>query len=42
MPRNPDKINYSHGIPDGFEDFQILEDLRTGNHRKHRVVVGGR
>lgn len=35
MPRNPDKIDYSHGLPDGFEAFQMLEDPRTGNHRRH-------
>ncbi len=35
MPRNPDKIDYSGGLPEGFESFQILEDPRTGNHKKH-------
>ena len=35
MPRNPDKIDYSGGLPAGFESFQILEDPRTGNHKKH-------
>jgi predicted transposase YbfD/YdcC len=35
MPRNPDKIDYSGGLPLGFESFQVLEDPRTGNHKKH-------
>ena len=35
MPRNPDKIDYSAGHPIGFESFQILEDPRNGNHKKH-------
>ena len=35
MPRNPDKIDDSGGLPSGFESFQVLEDPRTGNHKKH-------
>ena len=35
MPRNPNKIDYSGGLPDGFEAFEILEDPRTGHHKKH-------
>ena len=35
MPRNPDKIDYSGGLPEGFEAFQIIEDPRSGNHKKH-------
>lgn len=35
MPRNPNKIDYSGGLPDGYEAFQILEDPRTGGHKKH-------
>lgn len=35
MPRNPDKIDYSGGLPDGFESFDLLEDPRTGHHKKH-------
>lgn len=35
MPRNPNNIDYSGGLPDGFEAFEILEDPRTGHHKKH-------
>lgn len=35
MPYNPNKIDYSGGLPNGFEAFGILEDPRTGNNRKH-------
>ena len=35
MPRNPDKIDYSGGLPEGFESFAILEDPRTGGNKKH-------
>ena len=35
MPRNPNKIDYSGGLPNGFEAFEILEDPRSGNHKKH-------
>jgi len=35
MPRNPDKVDYSGGLPEGFEAFQIIEDPRTGHHKKH-------
>ena len=35
MPRNPNKIDYSGGLPEGFEVFQIIEDPRTGHHKKH-------
>ena len=35
MPRNPEKIDYSGGLPLGFESFEILADPRTGNHKKH-------
>ncbi len=35
MPRNPDKIDYSGGLPDGFESFLVLEDPRTGGNKKH-------
>ena len=35
MPRNPHKIDYSGGLPEGFESFQILEDPRTGGNKKH-------
>ena len=35
MPRNPDKIDCSAGFPRGFERFTIVEDPRTGSHKKH-------
>ena len=36
MPRNPSKIDYSGGFPDGFEVFEQLEDNRApGNTRHH-------
>lgn len=35
MPRNPDKIDYSGGLPCGFESFQVIEDPRTGGNKKH-------
>ena len=35
MPRNPDKIDYSGGLPVGFERFTIVEDPRTGGNTKH-------
>lgn len=35
MPRNPNKINYSGGLPTGFESFLIIEDPRTGGNKKH-------
>lgn len=35
MPRNPDKIDYSCGLPKGFESFLIIEDPRTGENKKH-------
>lgn len=35
MPRNPDKIDYSRGLPQGFEPFLIIEDPRTGGNKKH-------
>lgn len=35
MPRNPDKIDYSGGLPESFESFAILEDPRTGGDKKH-------
>ena len=35
MPRNPHKIDFSGGLPDGFEAFSILEDPRTGGNKKH-------
>lgn len=35
MPRNPNKIDYSASFPDGFDTFVVIEDPRTGNHKKH-------
>lgn len=35
MPCNPNKIDYSAQFPQGFESFAIIEDPRTGNHKKH-------
>jgi len=35
MPRNPNKIDYSGGLPAGFERFSVIEDPRTGGHKKH-------
>ena len=35
MPRNAHKIDYSAGLPDGFEAFIIIEDPRTGGNKKH-------
>jgi predicted transposase YbfD/YdcC len=35
MPRNPAKIDYSGGLPLGFEHFTIIEDPRTGGNCRH-------
>ena len=35
MPRNANKIDYSGGLPDGFESFLVIEDPRTGGNKKH-------
>ena len=35
MPRNPDKIDYSRGFPEGFESFEVVEDPRVGGNKKH-------
>lgn len=35
MPRNPAKIDYSGGLPAGFEQFVIIEDPRSGGHKRH-------
>lgn len=35
MARNPDKIDYSGGLPQGFESFTVIEDPRTGGNKKH-------
>ena len=47
MPRNPDKIDYSRGLPEGFKPFLIIEHPRTGGNKKHHfgevlfIVVTG-
>jgi predicted transposase YbfD/YdcC len=35
MPRNSAKIDYSRGLPLGFESFTVIEDPRTGGNCKH-------
>lgn len=35
MPRNPNKIDYSRGFPEGFEAFEDLKDVRGDGHTKH-------
>jgi len=35
MPCNPNKIDYTGGLPVGFEHFEIIEDPRTGGNRRH-------
>lgn len=35
MPRNPDKTDYSGGLPAHFASFEIIEDPRTGGHKRH-------
>jgi predicted transposase YbfD/YdcC len=35
MPRNPDKTDYSGGLPDSFDAFLVIEDHRTGGNKKH-------
>lgn len=35
MPRNPDKIDYTGGLPESFSSFEVIEDPRTGGNRKH-------
>lgn len=35
MPRNPNKTDYSGGLPVGFESFEIIEDPRTGGNKRH-------
>ncbi len=35
MPRNPAKIDYSGGLPIGFDHFVVIEDPRTGGNKKH-------
>jgi predicted transposase YbfD/YdcC len=35
MPRNPNKEDYSGGLPAGFERFIIIEDPRIGGNKRH-------
>ncbi len=35
MPRNPNKIDYSGGLPGTFTSFEVIEDPRTGGNRRH-------
>lgn len=35
MPRNPNKIDYTGGLPSGFERFTVVEDPRSGGNKKH-------
>lgn len=35
MPRNPNKIDYTGGLPEAFSSFEVIEDPRTGGNRRH-------
>jgi hypothetical protein len=35
MPRNPNKIGYSGGFPQGFEVFASIQDPRNGGNTRH-------
>lgn len=35
MPRNPNKIDYTQGLPERLFTFQVIEDPRTGGNRRH-------
>lgn len=35
MPRNPNKIDYSGGLPQGFEVFASIQDPRNGGNTRH-------
>jgi hypothetical protein len=35
MPCNPNKTDYSGGLPEGMSAFALIEDPRTGNHKLH-------
>ena len=35
MPRNPNKIDYSGGLPHSIQAFNVIEDPRTGGNKKH-------
>jgi hypothetical protein len=38
MPRNPNKIDYSSGFPEGFEVFASIQDPRDGGNTRHHFV----
>jgi predicted transposase YbfD/YdcC len=35
MPYNPDKVDYSGGLPKGFQSFQVIEDKRSPGFTQH-------
>lgn len=35
MPRNPNKHDWSGGLPEPFESFTLIEDPRMGGNKKH-------
>lgn len=35
MPRNPNKIDYTGGLPESFSSFEVIEAPRTGGNRRH-------
>ena len=35
VARNPNKIDYSGGLPGGFQSFLVIEDPRTGGNKRH-------
>lgn len=35
MPRNPNRIDYSSGFPEGFEVFASIQDPRDGGNTRH-------
>jgi len=35
MPRNPNKIDYSGGLPPSYQAFRIIEDPRSGGNTRH-------
>ena len=35
MPRNPDKLDYTGGLPMGFHSFEIIQDPRTSGYTRH-------
>lgn len=37
MSRNPDKIDYSQGVPAGFRSFERTKDPRVGGNTLHHL-----